>query len=343
VEEDEQLQSFFESLEDLHFNDDSSPSSSLVEPESHPSLQNMTFVYVISNGIYSQKNMFKIGKHKGTKKMLMKRYKTYLIEPIVYLFFPTGNASQDEAILLQRFTNYRVGGSEFIEMRLDDLMDKIYMYFKSKYKRRNPTVQIPYHRCIYQQFVYDFYEKTVTDRYVNRLKKCIFLPYLDLTEGRRNCLKCVDVRAEDKNIYSLDVEKLGDGLNVLMEHNFKNFIRCFLLEFDKRYNLLYLDVFLENGLNDFLMECMKQVYGYSSYKVLTRREFIEKECFPERLIFIKRGETNKDEPLEIVLEKLRYMECCIVIEDKNIYSIENCELFPYVTFQDFFYYFFYTL
>jgi hypothetical protein len=112
-----------------------------------------------------------------------------------------------------------------------------------------------------------------------------------------------------------------------------------MIEFDKRNFILYLDRFVENGLNDFLVEMMKRMYGYHSFKVMTRREFLLKESFPERLILIQKSE----EPMEILLEKIQWIECCVLIEDRNIYSVENREMDNCISFEDLFYYFFYVL
>jgi hypothetical protein len=74
---------------------------------------------------------------------------------------------------------------------------------------------------------------------------------------------------------------------------------------------------------------------------LTRKEFLLKESFPERLIIIQKS----DEPIEILLEKIQWIECCVLIEDRNIYSVLNNECInkEMRTFDDLFYYFFYTL
>lgn len=330
----EELDAFYEEMEDLDLSDESPTSTNHKNVDRHTSLEQMTFIYIVSNHIYSQNNMYKIGKHKGTKKMLIKRYKTYLIDPIVYLFFPTGSVSSDEVALLNRFSKFRMGSSEFLQMPIDSLLDGVNLYFKTKY-HRNPSVQVPYHRCLYEQRLYDFFEKKIqidTKTY----KKCEFLPYLDFSVPD-NCLKRIEMIVDNKKIFNLDFSRID--IDFLMNKSMVDFIRCFMIEFDKRNFILYLDRFVENGLNDFLVEAMKRMYGYHSFKVMTRREFLLKESFPERLIVIRRSE----EPMEILLEKIQWLECCVLIEDRNIYCVENREMDGCISFEDLFYYFFYVL
>ena len=196
-----ELDAFFKEFEDLELASepkDSDESPTTTHVDKHPSLEQMTFIYIVSNDIYSERNMYKIGKHKGTKKMLIKRYKTYLIDPIVYFFFPTGTVSQDEVNLLDRFSKFRMGTSEFLQIPIDKLIENVQIYFKHKYQRC-PTVQIPYHRCLYThletlstcrefgtgQILYDFFSKNV------QLKKCFFYPYLEYHDPS-NCLKSLE-------------------------------------------------------------------------------------------------------------------------------------------------------
>lgn len=330
----EELDAFYEELEDLDLSDVSPTSVHEKNVDKHPSLEQMTFIYIVSNHIYAEKNMYKIGKHKGTKKMLIKRYKTYLIDPIVYFFFPTGTVSSDETTLLIRFSKFRMGSSEFLQIPIDHLLDGVNLYFKTKY-HRNPSVHIPYHRCLYQQRVYDFFEKRI-QMDVKSYKKCDFFPYLDFSVSD-NCLKRIEIVLDNKMIFNLDFSKMD--IDFLMNKSVVDFIRCFMIEFDRKNFILYLDRFVEKGLNDFLLETMKQMYGYHSFKVMTRREFLLKESFPERLIVIRRSE----EPMEILLEKIQWLECCVLIEDRNIYSLENREMDECISFEDLFYYFFYVL
>ena len=328
--EQQELDLFYQEFEDLDINDESPTDTTHVDK--HYSLEQMTFIYVISNDVYSEKNMFKIGKHKGTKKMLIKRYKTYLIDPKVYFFFPSGTVSQDECILLDRFSKFRVGTSEFVKMPLDNLLDSIYCYFKTKYYR-DPAVQIVYHKCLYEQKLFDFFEKNIHG------KKCMFYPYFDFRNSE-NCLRRMDFVVDKNIIYQLDIGGVQDKMDIWLNGNMIDFMRCFFLEFERLNYVLYLDKFLEGGWNDFFVECMKRFYGYSSFKILNRREFLLKESFPERLLLIKKSE----EPLDIVLEKLKWVNSCVIIEDKNIYSVENNHIICNQTkIEDLFFYLFYIL
>jgi hypothetical protein len=342
----EELDAFYQELEDLDLSDESPTTS--VSTDKHPSLEQMTFIYIVSNQIYSQNHMFKIGKHKGTKKMLIKRYKTYLIDPIVYFFFPTGTVSSDEAALLDRFSKFRMGTSEFLQMPIDKLLDGVHLYFKTKYQR-NPSVQIPYHRCMLQQELYDLAEKRIQFNGVGldgvpvrgHYKKCGFFPYLDFSNPN-DCLKRVEMICEGKKIFHLEFSRLE--MDLLMNPSVIDFIRCFMIDFEKKNYVMYLDRFVENGLNDFFVEAMKRIYGYQSFKVLTRKEFLQKETFSERILLIQKS----DEPMDILLEKIQMLECCVLIEDRNIYAVSNKECMSVTnkemgSFEDLFFYFFYVL
>jgi len=377
----------------LHITDNHTTISSDVHPsiDCHPSLEQMSFIYVVSNHVYSEKNMYKIGKHKGTKKMLIKRYKTYLIEPIVYFFFPTGNPTQDETILLSRFSKFRLGTSEFVNLSIEKLLECIYFHFRMKYQR-NPSVQIPYHCCIYNQELYDMFDKKIKRSYdiknvsfkgIIQNRKCLFLPQIDFTDPM-DCLRpsafneylnhnkgkdqrgIESVSSDDTSridgndtiVFRLDIQKLQNKMNLLTSHVLVNFMRSFMVSFDRMNYVLYLDQFLEDGLNHFFVQLMRKIYGYHSFIILNRREFLQKESFTERLILIRSAtiqnrvsETDTtqntrnmiEEPIEMVLEKIRFLNCCIVIEDNNIYSLENRNLSIDIHFKDLFYYFFYIL
>jgi hypothetical protein len=358
-----EIDDFLGRINNIKFQDDQSLIQTTKEYslDHHPSLENMTFIYVISNHVYSEKNMYKIGKHKGTKKMLIKRYKTYLIDPMVYFFFPTGSAAQDESILLDRLSNFRVGTSEFINLSIDKLLDWVSSHFKNKYQRC-PSVQIPYHRCLYNQTIYDIFEKTIKYHNLsyhrelesNQFKRCLFLPYLDFTDPY-NCLKYLDITLNRKEdiIYRIDICRFNDTFDLLNHHGLIGFMRSFTISFDKMNYVLYLNRFIEEGLNCFFIQWMKQMYGYHSFSLLSRKEFLQKESFHERLILVHRSqnensshklqERNLEEPLDILLEKIRFINCCVVIEDDNIYSLENKKILSNIKFEDLFYYFFYIL
>ena len=289
------------------------------------SLKDMTFIYVVSNHIYSSKNLYKIGKHTGTKKMLIQRYKTYLMEPIVYFYFPSGDISHDETSLLKRFSKYRVGTSEFVEIHIDKLLDNIYMYYRIKYER-TPTVKIPYHLCYYQSQIYDMYEKKIKG------KQCSMLCH-----SLHNSYRNIEFKIDNQIIYDLNITEIYPYLDKF-EYS-KDFFNCLFLDYTKRDSILFLDRFIENGWNVFLKNYIKEFYGYESYKELSRKDIIQKEKFHERLILVK----YSDVPLELVLEKIRWTKTCFIIEDENIYSLDNSDVRDNVKLLDLFYYLFYFL
>lgn len=47
-------------------------------------------VYIITNSDHMKENQFKIGKHTGEESVLLSRYRTYLLDPILIVYQPTG-------------------------------------------------------------------------------------------------------------------------------------------------------------------------------------------------------------------------------------------------------------
>ena len=270
--------------------------------------KDVSFIYIVTNPVYRQQNMFKIGKHTGTKRMLEKRYQTYLIDVEVLFFFPTGNPSQDESYLLQRFSGYRVMNSEFVKIPLDKLMDDVQRYFKYKYQRVS-SVKMPYHYGYWKNIVYDFNDKKIDG------EECWIQE--NIMNGK------IDIRNKNgkmvRQVPWMDKGKFWQGDD---EMSWKEFLKCFMVEFQNQQKILYLDCFFENGWTDFLIQCMKELYGFHSYKEMTRKEFLQKEKFTERLILIRYSPV----PLELVMEKANCVSCCLVIEDKNFYTLPNADL-----------------
>ena len=294
------------------------------------SLKDMTFIYVISNQVYAEQKLFKIGKHKGSKKKLIRRYKTYLIDPIVYYFFPTGSYYVDEQHLLHRFTNHRMGTSEYVHLELEQILETIQIYFRHKYERC-PAVQVVYHGCIYQNKFIDFHEKKI-----NHLK-CDVYPNLDVSKA--NCLSSIDFKIEGRPLFHLeifDIQKYLDNQTLF------DFFKSFVFEFSKQSSVLFLNRFVEGGWNDLFVEWMKEMYDYSSYRILSRKEFLKKETFPERLLLITK-DTEFLIPLDLVMQKVDFLKCCVVIEDQNCYSIDNACVVYENFFEKVFYFLFYCL
>jgi hypothetical protein len=289
--------------------------SNTIQEEESPKedpLKDMTFIYVISNQVYAEKNLYKIGKHKGTKKKLLRRYKTYLIDPIVYYFFPTGTYYTDEQTLLSRFSNYRMGTSEYVHLDIERILETIQIYFRNKYERC-PAVQIEYHRAIYQNQTIDFHLKKINQF------KCEILPNLNLANP--NCLESLDFKIQNDILFRLSISEIEKYLG---NQSLFDFMKSMIYEFSKRDSILFVSKFIENGWNDFFIQWMTEMYPFASYRILSRKELLKKESFPERLLLITKDET----PLEIVMEKISFLKCCVVVEDHNCYSIENdCVLY----------------
>lgn len=287
-------------------------------------VKDLSFIYIVSNALYKEKNMFKIGKHTGTKKMLEKRYQTYLIDVEILFFFPTGAPTQDETYLLQKFSGYRVMNSEFLKIPLDKLLEDVTRYFRFKYERVS-SVKMPYNYGYWKSIVYDFIDKKINGEQC-WIQENSMNGKIDIRNGNGKLLK---------QIPYIDRGKFWQGDD---EMGWKDFLRCFLVEFQNQNKILYLDKFIENGWNDFLIQCMKELYGFHGYKEMTRKEFIKKEKFTERLILIRYSPV----PMELVMEKANLVSCCLVIEDQNFYTLPNSDLFEF-SFSDLVHFLFSTI
>ena len=67
-----------------------------------------TAIYVISTLDEFKKNTFKIGKHRGSQQKLLSRYKTYLVNPIIFYYHPVINYSIIENKIKKKLKNYRI-------------------------------------------------------------------------------------------------------------------------------------------------------------------------------------------------------------------------------------------
>lgn len=100
-----------------------------------------TALYIISTIVQSEKNEYKLGKHTGSKKKLLSRYTTSLINPILYYFRYSKNSGKIELILKQHFEKERIinnngNKTEWINIKLNILIDKIDKIFL-KYEKNN--------------------------------------------------------------------------------------------------------------------------------------------------------------------------------------------------------------
>jgi hypothetical protein len=87
-------------------------------------------VYVITTMEHMKKNMFKFGKHTGTQRKLLSRYKTYLINPIIILYLPQDDMHEFENRVLTKLSAVRIhdddgGNTEWVHMPLLELMHTI--------------------------------------------------------------------------------------------------------------------------------------------------------------------------------------------------------------------------
>lgn len=90
--------------------------------------------YVITNSTYLGRDTFKLGKHKGTRESLIRRYQTYFIDPIVLLFKECSNYSEVERDILTLVDKYRIRKtngklSELVKMNYADLEEIVIKYF----------------------------------------------------------------------------------------------------------------------------------------------------------------------------------------------------------------------
>lgn len=298
----------------------------------NPEQYKSTFIYVISNQVYADKNMYKIGKHTGSKKGLIKRYKTYLIDPILYILYPTGESSLDETNILSRVAKYRLGTSEFVQLELDKIIDLIEIYFRMKYKR-NPCVKLGYTKgLVCENVLLDFESKYLQN------EKCFFFPNFNFTNSN-DCLESVLIRWRDKDIFHLHLGSVHEILSSFgdKESLLVDFMRSFFISFEKSNSYLYFNKFQEHGWIEFIQFTMQVLFSYQHSRMITRKEFLKKESFHERVLFILEDET----PMDLVLVKAQQVEICLIMEDKNYCSLIDIEIDSKL-FENIIYYFFYV-
>ena len=68
----------------------------------------MQSIYIISTIQKADNDKYKFGRHKGPKKKLKSRYRTYLIEPIIYFFKPVNNYILVENIVKDILNDFRI-------------------------------------------------------------------------------------------------------------------------------------------------------------------------------------------------------------------------------------------
>lgn len=87
-------------------------------------------IYIISTLEKSQKHEFKMGKHKGSQKKLLSRYRTYLVDPIIFYFRPVINYNFIENKIKSKLKKFRISDednnlTEWIKLELFQLISYI--------------------------------------------------------------------------------------------------------------------------------------------------------------------------------------------------------------------------
>ena len=93
------------------------------------------YVYIISIPCRAKKNIFKFGKHDGTKKTLFNRHKTALINPVIYFFEAVDDYTMIETMVKQDLCDHRIqypdgGLSEWINLPLSEIIECVYDMIK---------------------------------------------------------------------------------------------------------------------------------------------------------------------------------------------------------------------
>lgn len=88
------------------------------------------YIYIISNEINVKESRYKIGRHAGSQGKLVQRYKTPLVNPIIYLFYPCSDAMLIETIILKVLDDNRIRDdnnrkTEWIQLPLIDILQKV--------------------------------------------------------------------------------------------------------------------------------------------------------------------------------------------------------------------------
>ena len=65
-------------------------------------------VYVISTLEDTKENIYKIGVHTGSQKLLLSRYRTYLINPEIYYYRLTTNSEKIDSKIKKELKEYRL-------------------------------------------------------------------------------------------------------------------------------------------------------------------------------------------------------------------------------------------
>ena len=186
-----------------------------------------TAIYIISTRVHAEKNEYKLGKHTGSKKKLLSRYTTSLINPILYYFRYSKNSERIESILKQHFEKERIVNrnghkSEWINIKLNLLIDEIDKNFL-KYEKNNFDEDIFYEDIFNKG---GFTKNSLIKNEIN-CKKCgkTFNNIYNLNRHLEKSLNCVNGNKSKINYYTCNMcNKMFTRNDSLKKHYDRN--RC---------------------------------------------------------------------------------------------------------------------
>ena len=84
-------------------------------------------IYILSIRDRAKKNIYKIGKHKGNKAKLLKRYQNALINPKIYFFVGVNDYTLIETLIKQKLYDHRIDypngkKSEWVKLELEKII-----------------------------------------------------------------------------------------------------------------------------------------------------------------------------------------------------------------------------
>jgi len=87
-------------------------------------------LYVVSTVEKMEENIFKVGKHTGTQRKLISRYRTYFIDPVILFYVPSDNINELEKTVLYKLQQFRIsdldgGETEWVKLSFADLINII--------------------------------------------------------------------------------------------------------------------------------------------------------------------------------------------------------------------------
>jgi hypothetical protein len=97
------------------------------KPGSIKEKEQISGLYVVSTMERMKENIFKVGKHTGTQRKLISRYRTYLIDPIILFYIPDKKIDEFEKNVLAEIQLFRIsdldgGDTEWVKLPLNKLI-----------------------------------------------------------------------------------------------------------------------------------------------------------------------------------------------------------------------------